>query len=883
MSVSDIVEPSHPHQPQRLEMALNLAVLGTLATQPLFGLLGRQPEFFAVRGSHAIDLVALTGGLFVVLPALLFGFALWVSTLPRPLFLTSYSLALGTLVTLVVSVMAKRAFPDPPTLPVGIAVIAGIIAARGYWRWEPWRRFLTYVSPAILILPCVFLLRPGVAKVMGAGESDVSASTANGSGANVVLLVFDGLPLTSLMATDGSIDEIRYPNFAALAREATWYRRATTVSDNTIYAVPAILSGEYPEKGQHPTLGDHPQNLFTLLGSDYRYHVAEPVTHLCPASLCGASEVGFSERMSSLSADLWIVYLHIVLPNDWTAGLPSISQGWSDFAENVEMNRSQSGRSDQDSAEDLREFIDQIEAHTESSLHFIHSLLPHPPTRHYSSGTRYTSARKEPSGEGHQWGRWSGDDWAVLQSYQRHLLQVEYVDHMLGRLVANLKTAGIYDSALLVVTADHGASFRAGDSHRALSQSNLIDILPVPLFVKTPNQIEGRIDDSDAETVDVLPTMAGVLGVELPWSVSGWNLDGGNPRPRHERTVFSRQRLVFASEFLDEIGSAIERKVALFGDSATTDLFQIGPHPEIIGRRPEDFPRLPDRTVKVGIHREGAFDDIDTQSGFVPGEITGFAVRQDPTDEILQLAIAVNGTIRATTQPYESSRGDRVESWAVLIEEEAFQQGANSVKIFMIEESGGNVALSEPVREKLASFLNTRLGVKHIVGVRESGFYTSTQRQGEWLRWTDGDAQLLVPLGDLQTPRALLLELHKATPTGLNIELKVNGSTVLSETITHGRWQRMVILDGVPTANPTKIQVISDTRSRQGLRGERHYGVAVKGLWLLDEEGAKKSWSEDGRETGESDLAEAGFPSFFKPAAERRRDTAFPKAGAFSR
>ena len=45
---------------------------------------------------------------------------------------------------------------------------------------------------------------------------------------------------------------------------------------------------------------------------------------------------------------------------------------------------------------------------------------------------------------------------------QRHLLQLAYVDSLIGDLVQELKAQGIYDDALVVLTADHGISFEPG-------------------------------------------------------------------------------------------------------------------------------------------------------------------------------------------------------------------------------------------------------------------------------------------------------------------------------------------------------------------------------------------------------------------------------------
>ena len=59
----------------------------------------------------------------------------------------------------------------------------------------------------------------------------------------VVLLVMDEFPGDSLLDRHRRIDPVRYPNFAALAADATWFRNAFSVYDSTTKAVPLILDG----------------------------------------------------------------------------------------------------------------------------------------------------------------------------------------------------------------------------------------------------------------------------------------------------------------------------------------------------------------------------------------------------------------------------------------------------------------------------------------------------------------------------------------------------------------------------------------------------------------------------------------------------------------
>ena len=71
----------------------------------------------------------------------------------------------------------------------------------------------------------------------------------------------------------------------------------------------------------------------------------------------------------------------------------------------------------------------------------------------------------------------------------------------------------------MIVTADHGYSFQVGvRSRRLLSESNVEEIAPVPFFVKAPGQTEGRVDKSLVRNIDVVATIADLLGSSVFYS-----------------------------------------------------------------------------------------------------------------------------------------------------------------------------------------------------------------------------------------------------------------------------------------------------------------------------------------------------------------------------
>jgi Sulfatase len=189
---------------------------------------------------------------------------------------------------------------------------------------------------------------------------------------------------------------------------------------------------------------------------------------------------------------------------------------------------------------------------------------------------------------------------------------------VLGRLLARLRATGLYDRALLVVTADHGVSFRADEKRRPLSAANLQDVAYVPLFVKLPGRHRRRVVDEPSRTIDILPTLARALRVPIPWRVDGHSLLG--PRPRERDVVLikdgGRRFVVPTSELEARRERALGRQLRLFGsDEPPSRLYAVGPDRGLLGRR------------FVGGRRVADLDPVDRSSALaqVSGRVDGQA------------------------------------------------------------------------------------------------------------------------------------------------------------------------------------------------------------------------------------------------------------------
>ena len=233
-------------EPPRLPVAgLHLAVLWSFAVaEPVFDLLGRNPEFFAARGSSRWDVVAFALMLVLVPPALLLAIE---AVTPRRARGVLHALFVAGLVGLLV-LLAIRRESSAGWLLVAIAGTAGLAAAAIYARFAAARLLLTLLAPAPLLFASLFLFASDVSQLTFSETATAKAATVPARGP-AVIVVFDELPLNSLLDAGGRIDPVRFPNFARLARGATWFARDSSVSGRT----DACSATRSREAGASPT------------------------------------------------------------------------------------------------------------------------------------------------------------------------------------------------------------------------------------------------------------------------------------------------------------------------------------------------------------------------------------------------------------------------------------------------------------------------------------------------------------------------------------------------------------------------------------------------------------------------------------------------------
>jgi hypothetical protein len=268
--------------------------------------------------------------------------------------------------------------------------------------------------------------------------------------------------------------------------------------------------------------------------------------------------------------------------------------------------------------------------------------------------------------------------------HQRLLLQVGFVDTLIGRLTARLRALGAYDSALIIVTADHGASYREGVARRNPRGANIADIMLVPLIVKVPGQPAGVILDDNVEVVDILPTIAEVLSAELPEPVSGRSLlDRARP-PRTEKILIrhngERVTRSTITDWAQHAGDSLERKLRRFGSGATS-LYMTPGTRDLEGVPLARMTRARRPGIEVAIENEGRFARVSLESATLPLYVRGAVKGAAPP---VTVAVAVNGTIVASAASYQEG-GNHV--FGTVIPEQYLKDGENGIEVVPIEET----------------------------------------------------------------------------------------------------------------------------------------------------------------------------------------------------
>lgn len=144
---------------------------------------------------------------------------------------------------------------------------------------------------------------------------------------------------------------------------------------------------------------------------------------------------------------------------------------------------------------------------------FADAALPHSPN-YKPANDPYADA----------WARLSDNDRANLERWRRnYYAMTTNLDWNFGRLMQYLDDSGLAENTIVVFTSDHGEMF--GAQGRRAKNIFYDEAARIPFLVRWPGHIAaGQESYTCFSTVDMMPTLLGLMGLSIPSRVEGMDL-----------------------------------------------------------------------------------------------------------------------------------------------------------------------------------------------------------------------------------------------------------------------------------------------------------------------------------------------------------------------
>jgi arylsulfatase A-like enzyme/Flp pilus assembly protein TadD len=293
------------------------------------------------------------------------------------------------------------------------------------------------------------------------------AGAADAPQPNLILITVDTLRADHLHCYGDA--QIETPNIDALAQQGARFTQAYSPVPITLPAHSVILTGDYPmATGMHDFSGNK-----------------------LPASAVTLAEV-LHENGYTTAAFIGSAVL------DSRFGL---NQGFDTYFDHFDFNRlaeTNLDLMDRRGDEVMDEALGWLKLNPRRPLFlWVHLYDPHFP---YTPPEPYASRYRSRPYDG----------------------EIAFADAQVGRLLAFLRDAGLYDSSVIALMGDHGEGLgEHGEETHGFFIYN--STLHVPLLVHVPS-VAPRVVDSEVSLTDVMPTLLQSLKIPAPRSVQGRSL-----------------------------------------------------------------------------------------------------------------------------------------------------------------------------------------------------------------------------------------------------------------------------------------------------------------------------------------------------------------------
>jgi hypothetical protein len=576
---------------------------------------------------------------------------------------------------------------------IAIGVLFALVIPMAFDRSKPvreWSRWLSLLAVAVMG-SAVIAMQP----VLFESDGPKSDAVVGKKDVTVLQVIFDEFPLYPLLDSNGFVNAERFPGFAELANGSTWYRNSVAESNFTHQAVPAILASQVPDQVGGPFLAQYPKNIFTLFAGATSVGGIEPVTSLCPHSVCGGkagATASFSvTRLKTFLRDAAYVYGQRVFPPVLRKYVPSIEGTWGGFGAVKNRFKDQFDVGVLSQVNAVESAVKIVTEATSPRVQVVHALLPHAPWR-ITPDLRVDELSSTISTQN------PDDEEVVRDTYQTFLYQVGAADRVMQNVIKDLKSSGKWDSTMLVVTADHGISFIPASPQRNTDFTDfdqVADVYRIPTFVKYPNQKTGIASDCAITNLDLLPTIIDVTQTKSSWTFAGKSLAQNCPTGRTRNIVSATgekaelaggfeevtERSAHYAQIVSNVGPI--RKVAAVGESASLIGTRIGEHVA--------DSRVANWTVK----QKRLFQNVSGERGStIPGMITGEITVSQPLEQGTEGLVVVDGIAAGVIGELSSARSSV--NFAAVLDYTLLTPGPHTVELFVRKPDGILTSVGAP-------------------------------------------------------------------------------------------------------------------------------------------------------------------------------------------
>ncbi len=361
--------------------------------------------------------------------------------------------------------------------------------------FETWRRFSATAGLRVLAAPALALT--GLWVLMGVVTRAAEPPASTDPPPNVILIVVDALRPDHLGAYGYARSTT--PNIDELAAQGLRFETAISQSTLTKTSIASLFTGLNPYR--HGVYSGHKL-------TDGRIY-----SDTLPESL---QTLAGSLRAGGYITAAWLQQSQLKAASGYDRGFLFYNENGRDIEA---INRR------------FRSWIQRIgrSAPIFAYLHYIDLHDPYRPEPPFDAlygetggiGAKLDYTRWKQTLEEIQTGTLELSPQDVAQLINLYDGQLTFIDAQLGRLFESLRHQGLFDTSLIIVTADHGDGFM---EHGFISHSVLPydELIKVPLIVRLPaGASAGTQIDSQVRLIDVMPSILDFTGIPVPEDLDG--------------------------------------------------------------------------------------------------------------------------------------------------------------------------------------------------------------------------------------------------------------------------------------------------------------------------------------------------------------------------